>query len=89
LKHVANLFRIPSGEGLTLAELSSEDKKFYTAEYGEFLLTLLAGNITLLHIYLFIPLIFNETNTIVSIIYFFSDSSSHRQPSSKYVVLFV
>jgi hypothetical protein len=39
--------------------------------------------------YLNIPLLFNETNTIVSIIYLFSDSSSHCHRRSRYVILFV
>jgi hypothetical protein len=36
-----------------------------------------------------IPLVFNETNTIVSIIYLFSDSSSHCHRRSRYVIIFV
>jgi hypothetical protein len=41
------------------------------------------------HIYLIIPLLFNETNTMASIIYLFSDSSSHCHRRSRYVILFV
>ena len=47
------------------------------------------------HIYLIIPLLFNETilismhhqtNTMASIIYLFSDSCSPHRPSSRYVI---
>jgi hypothetical protein len=48
-----------------------------------------AGNIIPPHAYLIIPLLFNETNTIASIIYLFSDSLSHCHRRSRYVVLFV
>jgi hypothetical protein len=41
------------------------------------------------HFYLSIPLLFNETNTMASIIYLFSDSSSPSSSASRYVVLFV
>jgi hypothetical protein len=39
--------------------------------------------------YLHIPLLFNETNTMASIIYLFSDSLNHCHRRSRYVVLFV
>jgi hypothetical protein len=48
-----------------------------------------AGNIIPPHMYINIPLLFNETNTIASIIYLFSDSLNHCHRRSRYVVLFV
>jgi hypothetical protein len=48
-----------------------------------------AGNIIPPRIYLIIPLVFNETNTMAPIIYLFSGSSSHCHRRSRYVVLFV
>jgi hypothetical protein len=39
--------------------------------------------------YLMIPLVFNETNTMNYIIYLFSDSFSHCHRRSRYVILFV
>jgi hypothetical protein len=48
-----------------------------------------AGNITPPHAYLHIHLLFNGTNTMASIIYIYSDSSSPCHRRSRYVVLFV
>jgi hypothetical protein len=41
------------------------------------------------HMYLSIPLLFNKTNTMASIIYLVSDSFSHCHRCSRYVILFV
>jgi hypothetical protein len=71
--------------GVTLAELTTEQKITMHAAY----LQTQTGNITSTHMYLSIPLLFNETNTMASIIYLFSDSFSHCHHRSRYVILFV
>jgi hypothetical protein len=50
---------------------------------------LLPNKVIIPRIYLIIPLLFNETDTMASIIYLFSDSSSHCHRRPRYVVLFV
>jgi hypothetical protein len=56
--------------GVTLAELTTEQKLAMSADYTTYLQTQTGNIIIPPHIYLSIPLLFNETNTMVSIIYY-------------------